>query len=346
MQERFNRSSIPRFSLVIPSRPMTRCEASSIPLHDGKHMKHSAPLCFLFAIAVLLFSCSERKDNEISASGTIEATDVTVSTKVGGQIVRLYVDEGSAVKVGDTLAVVDPTDYVIQLRQAEANAAALDAQYKLAVRGAREEDIIQAEASFRNALEDLRRMEELFAARSITQKQLDDARTRFTIAEQTLEKMKRGLRPEEIETARARRDQALAQLEAAKKKLADAYVTAPMEGIITQKAVERGEMVGPGSAIARISHLSKVFLTIYVSEVELGRVKLGQEARVQIDTYPDRHFPGKVIYISPIAEFTPKNVQTKDDRTKLVFGVKIEVENSDGALKPGMPADAVLEVGA
>lgn len=300
------------------------------------------PFSFTLAVTLWFAGCSSSSDNEISASGTIEATEVTVSAKVGGEIIRLLIDEGTSVRAGDTLAIIDPTDYVIQLKQAEANAAAMQAQYKLALRGAREEDIIQAEANFKNAQDDLKRMEELWAAKSITQKQLEDARTRFTVTQQTWEKMKRGSRAEEIAAARARRDQALAQVEAAKKKMKDSFIIAPIGGVVTQTVVEQGELVGIGTAIARISHLDKVFLMIYVNEQELGRVKLRQEARVQIDAYEDRDFFGRVVYISPIAEFTPKNIQTKEDRTKLVFGVKIEVDNSDGSLKPGLPADAAI----
>lgn len=296
----------------------------------------------IVVILALLSGCSHSSDNEISASGTIEATEVTVSAKVGGEIIRFLVDEGSSVKQGDTLVIIDPTDYILQLKQAEANAAAMEAQYKLALRGVREEDLIQAQASFKNAQDDLKRMEELWTAKSITQKQLDDARTRFIVAQQTLEKMKRGSRSEEIETARAHRDQVAAQLEAARKKVKDCYISAPTAGVITLKALEQGELVAPNTAVVRISRLEKLNLMIYVSEKELGRVKLGQTANVEIDAYPGRRFAGKVTYISPIAEFTPKNVQTKEDRTKLVFGIKIEAENPDGSLKPGMPADATI----
>lgn len=122
----------------------------------------------------------------------------------------------------------------------------------------------------------------------------------------------------------------------------DAIVKSPISGIITTKAVEVGELVSLGMTIFVVSDLSKVYLTIYVSEAMLGKVKLGQIADVSIDSYPNRIFKGKVVYISPEAEFTPKNIQTKDERLKLVYGVKIEIENTDNALKAGMPADAVL----
>lgn len=299
----------------------------------------------MLIIAAAAAGCSGDDQGKISASGTIETIEVTVGAKVGGQIVRLLVDEGSEVNAGDTLAVIDTSDPAIQLAQARANAAAAAAQYKLTLRGAREEDVLQAEANLKNASDDVERMRDLFKEHSITQKQLDDAETRFVVAQQTFEKVKRGSRPEEIDMARARRDQAVAQVAAIRKKLDDSYVTAPVRGIVTQKGVEQGEQVLPNAALFRISRLDQVHLMIYVSETELARVKIGQQANVFIDGAPKKQFAGTVTYISPVAEFTPKNVQTKEDRTKLVFGVKIEVPNPARVLKPGMPADALVETG-
>ncbi len=294
---------------------------------------------------ILLGSCSgSGDDKKLSASGTIEATEVTVSAKVGGEIIRLLVDEGANVHKGDTLAIIDRADLEIQLKEALANAAAADAQHKMMVRGSREEDVLQAEANLKNAEEDLRRAEQLFRERSITEKQLDDTRTRYVVTQQAYEKLKRGFREEEVEAARARRDAAIAQVEAIRKKIADSYVLAPIEGVVTEKSVEEGDVVLPNGTLFRISRLDRVHLTIYVSVVEMAKIKLGQQAKVYIDAFPNQPFLGKVVYISSVAEFTPKNVQTKEDRTKLVFGVKIEISNPEQVLKPGMPADAVLEV--
>jgi HlyD family secretion protein len=296
-------------------------------------------------IIVLLFiGCSEGNKGEISASGTIETTEVTVSAKVGGQVVKLLVDEGSTVAKGDTLLQIDRSDLDIQLKQTLANAAAAESQYKLTVLGPRKEDILQAEANLKNAQDDLKRAEDLFQASTVTQKHLDDAKTRYTVAMQIYEKLKSGSRPEEIESARAHRDLANAQVDAIRKKISDSYVVAPMQGVVTEKAVEEGDVVVQNGSLFRISRLDKVHLMIYVSEEELAKIKLGQDADVFIDAYPKKPFRGKIIYISDVAEFTPKNVQTKEDRTKLVFGVKIEVPNPDRVLKPGMPADATIAV--
>ncbi|MBI5021711.1 MAG: efflux RND transporter periplasmic adaptor subunit [Ignavibacteriales bacterium] len=297
-------------------------------------------------LTLFLFGCSKNDKNAITASGTIETTEVTVTAKVGGEITKLHVNEGANVNKGDTLVTIDKTDFEIQYKQSSANAAAAEAQYKLTILGPRDEDVLQAKANFENAQSDFQRAEKLLKQKTVTQKQYDDTKMKFIMAQQNYGKMKSGSRKEEVDIARARRDQAVAQVDAARKKLNDTYVTATMKGVITEKAIEEGDIVMPNGSLLRISRLDKVYIMIYVTEVELARVKLGHEAKIYIDAYPNKSFTGKVSYISDVAEFTPKNVQTKEDRTKLVFGVKIEVENPEQQLKPGMPADATIEIGS
>ena len=129
-----------------------------------------------------------------------------------------------------------------------------------------------------------------------------------------------------------------------RKNINDCFVQSPIKGIISKKYIETGEFALPASSLVKISRLDNVELIIYVSTEELGYVKPGMKADVTVDTFKDKIFPGKVIYISPEAEFTPRNIQTKDERTKLVFAVKIKIPNPDHELKPGMPADAVLHI--
>lgn len=311
----------------------------------------------LSLLALLWYGCGGNHRGTLEASGTLEATEVKVSSKVPAQVESIRIQEGSFVQTGDTLVILDRTTVELQWKQAQAGYEALDAQYRLLVNGARAEDIKvaeealrQAEASFRNASDDYQRMKELVASGTVTKKQYDDAEARYAIAnaqknsaEQNLGKMRRFARPEDLTAARARAQQAKAAADLLHKQWLDAVIVAPVRGTVTQKPVEVGELVGLGAVVATISQLDKMNLMIYVSEQELGKVKLGGEADVFIDTFPEKGFPGRVIYISPIAEFTPKNVQTKEDRTKLVYGVKLEVENRDGSLKPGMPADAVVK---
>ncbi len=296
----------------------------------------------------------------ISSTGTIEAEEVRAAFKMAGQIARLLVDEGSRVREGDLIAVLDSSTLEIQLSQAEAGVRLADSQLRLLLKGARAEDIRQAEellkqadAALSSARDDLRRASDLLEKGSATQKMKDDSETRFRVAQaqydaavETLKKVKNLARPEEVEAARARLSQAQSGVDLLKKSIADCSLLAPTAGVVTSKTAEKGEFVGPGVAVVTISRLDKVFLMIYVPEADLGRIQLGESAEVRVDSHPGRVFPGKVVYLSPEAEFTPKNIQTKEERVKLVFGVKIEVENQDLALKPGLPADAVLKPGS
>ena len=315
-------------------------------------------LCF-FLVPALLFlqaGCGNNHHALIDASGTLESVDVNVGAKVPGQIVRLFVDEGTRVRVGDTLAILDQSTLQIQWEQARAGVDLARAQYQMLQNGARSEDIssageslLQTESTLKNATEDFQRMKTLLASHSVTQKQFDDAESRLAVAQaqyntskQNLQKVRRFARPEELAAAKARLDQAQAGADLLHRQLTDACILAPVDGIVTHKPVEAGELMNAGSTVATISRLDTLNLMIYVSDTELGKVKLGGPADVVVDTYPDRSFPARVVYISPIAEFTPKNIQTKEDRTKLVFGVKLEVDNHERVLKAGMPADAYL----
>jgi HlyD family secretion protein len=298
----------------------------------------------IFMTSVILIGCNGNTSTRIEATGTIEATEVTLSVQSGGQIKEIIADEGELVSIGDTLLIIDNTDWMFQFEQARSGYEMADAQYRLALKGAREEDIAQAEANYKNAEEDLKRMEELWRTKSITQKQFDDTRTKFTVSQQLWEKMKRGSRQEEIDAAHARRDQTKVQMASLQKKVNDCVIISPIAGTITKRYVEQGELAAIGTALYRISDLSIMDITIYISEVHLPKVKINQKATVNVDAFPHKDFEGKVTFISSTAEFTPKNIQTKDERTKLVFSVKVKVPNPDGILKAGIPADVSIQV--
>jgi len=312
------------------------------------------------AAAIAIFGgvgCQNNKDTGvISASGTIEAIEVSVASKTSGQVVNMAVDEGTRVNGGDLLAVIDSASLEIQLRQAEAGVKLAAAQLQLLLKGARIEDIRQAEEALRQAEASLKlaeleraRIGDLFAKQSATAQQRDNAETRLAIARaqyeaanQALQKWRQLARPEELKQAQARLEQAEASRDLLKKTIADSTITSPTSGIITHRATEQGEFVVPGTTLLTIADLAQVRLEIFVPESDLGKVRLGQSADVSIDSYPDRVFKGEVIFISPEAEFTPKNIQTKEERIKLVYRVKIRVPNPENILKPGMPADAVI----
>jgi HlyD family secretion protein len=310
-------------------------------------------------IALLFQGCRNGTENgTILASGTIEAVEVSIAAKTSGQIEKIFFEEGAHIQPGDTLAVIDSASLAIQLRQAEAAVDLAESQLALLLKGARVEDIRQveeaakqAEATLKLASEDLGRIRNLYAKESVTLKMLQDTETRFKVAEaqqtaaqQALQKVRKITRPEEIKVAEARLAQAEAGRDLLKKTIADATIISPTGGIVTHKAREPGEFVGPGTTLLTIADLENVRLNIYVTEVDLGRIRLGQQADVRIDSHPGRVFGGTVIFVSPEAEFTPKNVQTQEERVKLVYRVKVQIPNPEGILKPGMPADAVIPV--
>ena len=317
------------------------------------------PALAVLAAALILSSCSILGTKKtITASGTIETTEINIATKVTGQIKKMYVTEGSQVTENQVIAAIDRSTLELQLNQTKAGQDLAQAQLELLKNGARDEDIKQAEeeltkaeTSYKLANDDYTRIKELYDTKSVTQKQKDDAEARMAISlaqynssKQLLKKLNNFARPEDIRIAEAKFEQSKSAVDILRKNIDDCYIKSPITGIITNKPVELGELVTQGSIIATVSKLDTVNLVIYITEKELGQIKLNGDADVKIDSYPKKVFPGKIIYISPSAEFTPKNIQTKDERVKLVFRVKLVIENPDGILKPGIPADAVIKL--
>lgn len=316
---------------------------------------------FLCGAVVVLSGSACRQDRDqgmIAASGTIEAVEVSVAAMTSGQVLKMAVDEGARVEQGDLLAVIESEALEIQLRQAEAGVKLADAQLRLLLKGARVEDIRQAEEALRQAEANLKlaeaeqaRIASLFARQSATAQQKDGAETRLALARaqyeaasQALQKWRTLAQPEEIRQATARLEQAEASRDLLKKMIADATIISPVSGVVSHRAVEQGEFVVPGTVLLTIADLDEVRLEIFVLESELGKIRPGQPAEIRIDSYPDRVFTGNVQFISPEAEFTPKNIQTKEERVKLVYRVRIKVSNPEHILKPGMPADAVIRI--
>jgi HlyD family secretion protein len=313
----------------------------------------SRVMMVLAALAVA--ACGKGKDDGvIAASGHVEATEVRLSAKVAGHVESLGVQEGDKVTAGQEIARIDTTDVRLALATALAERAQADAERRLRVAGSRREDVAEAEAQVqraeadrRGAQEDLERMETLLRSGSGTEKSRDDARTRRDVAAATLDgarerlgKLKAGSRPEEIDSAAARVAAADAKIEQLKQQIADAVVKSPVDGVVTEKLVEPGELITRGTGLVVVTELARPWLTVYVPEPDLGRVRLGQEAEVATDAGQKRN--GRVTFVSSQAEFTPKNVQTSEERAKLVYKIKIGLDNADGLFKPGMPAEARL----
>jgi HlyD family secretion protein len=315
-------------------------------------MKH---LIFAAIACAGLAACS-RTSTAIEASGTIEATSVQVSSRSSGEILHLDASEGTRVKRGDPLASIDHSTLDIQLGQARSGVDLARAQLDLLTSGARGEDLAQAQEALnqanetlRSAQEDNERMKSLLASGAATKKQRDDAQTRYTnaqaqanAADQALKKLQNLVRPEDVKAALARVDQAVYAVRLLEKSIQDCTVHAPVDGIVTEKLVEEGELAAPGAGLFVITNLDTVKLTIYVPETDLGDIRLGEQAAIAIDSDRAARYPGTVTYISPVAEFTPRDIQTKDERVKLVYAVRIEIANPSGVFKSGMPADASL----
>jgi HlyD family secretion protein len=169
------------------------------------------------------------------------------------------------------------------------------------------------------------------------------ARSALAQAEAAYALVKAGPRQEAIDQARAKKHAAVAALAVARQQLAETELFAPFDGVVLSTSAEPGSYLNPGSPVLTIGDIANVWVRAFVSETDLGRIRLNQEAEVTVDAYPNRSWKGRVSYISSAAEFTPRSVQTSEERTNLVYRVKIQLSNPDGALKPGMPADAVIE---
>jgi len=294
----------------------------------------------------------------IHVSGNIEVTDTQVSFKIPGHVVQRLVDEGELVEKGAVVALLETADLrsEVAMRQAELEAA--KAALAELEAGSRPQEIAAAEATVARAKADAvraeldyHRMEEWFRSKAVSSQELDAARAandvaaaRLREAEEQFKLVKEGPRKEKIEQARAMLEQAKQALALAETQLSYATVAAPLSGVVLSKNIEPGEYVVPGTPVVTIGDLDKPWLRAYVNETDLGRVKVGQKARVTADTYPGKIYEGHVSFIASDAEFTPKSVQTEKERVKLVYRVKIDIANPHMELKPGMPADAEILV--
>jgi HlyD family secretion protein len=285
----------------------------------------------------------------------VEATEIRVATKRGGTLERLPVAEGDTLPSGRELAQFDTIDERLALEAAQAELAGARAELSLRRAGPRPQEIAEAraevgriEAELAAAQRDLGRFQGLLDSGSGTAKSRDDALARRDqaaqarrAAEERLARLEAGSRRQEIELAEARVSGAEARIAQLEQGLRDATVLSPAAGVVTEKLVEEGEILPPGSTLVVLTDLTDVWLTAWIPEPDLGRVRLGQEARVTTDGGEER--TGRLTYVSPRAEFTPKNVQTRDERIQLVYKVKIALPNDDGLFKPGMPAVAHLK---
>lgn len=324
-------------------------------------MKRLIPIVILLVVAVgggLWWHVRTKQQaaprNEMVLSGNIEAHESLVSFKVQGRIVELPVEEGQQVVAGALLAKLEDEDYRQHVRMDESNVAVRASDLALAKAGTRQQEIkaaeqavVDAEANLEQRKLDDARARQLFTKDEIAAQDRDEAATALKRAQAALEQARQrlneaeeGTRKEEITVAQANLAQAATSLGLSRINLDYATLRAPSAGVITVRQAELGEVISPGSPIVTLADLDHIWLRAYVAETDLGRIHFGQNVTITTDTYPGKQYHGRISFIASDAEFTPKSVQTYQERVTLVYRIKIDVENPNYELKPGMPADA------
>lgn len=332
----------------------------------------------LIALAYWFFSGrASAQTDELSASGTIEATEYIIAPESAGRIVEVAVDEGDAVTAGQALIRLDPSLLEAQRAQAEAalaaatnaasaaEAAATAAAANLALleSGPTAEQLAVSQTvvdkaqlavdALQETYDDLSEVAQDSASGKSLKQQLDQAIATLANAQAQYNVVKAGANPKQIEAAQAQAQAAQAQAEAAKAQaqaaqaalavldvqLSKLTISAPADGVVLSRAVEPGAVVLPGSTLLVVADLSELQITVYAPEDRYGAINLNQTATVTVDSFPGETFTATVVRIADKAEFTPRNVQTAEGRRTTVFAVKLSIANPDGKLKPGMPAD-------
>ncbi len=264
----------------------------------------AAGLIALFMLLDYFRIKSKYAGQSIKVSGNIEATEVRLSFQVSGRISELFTDEGMFIKKGQIVAVLDKDELAKVRNEAK---ALLD----------------EAKSNYQTTEKDYVRAENLFKGGVMTAQQRDTAKNNFDVAAAKLKSAQQSL-------------------ELASVRLGYADLNSPIDSFVLVKSAEAGEVMQPGSTVFTVADLNDIWLTAYINETDLGRVKLNQQADIKTDTYPDKVYKGRISFISQEAEFTPKQIQTTRERVKLVYRIKITVENPNLELKPGMPADGYI----
>ncbi|MDX1795396.1 MAG: efflux RND transporter periplasmic adaptor subunit [Hydrogenovibrio sp.] len=296
--------------------------------------------------------------DQIELFGNVDLKQVNLAFQVSGQIETMGAHEGSFVKAGQKLACVQKTRYSAEVAGAKAQVAGLQAQLDKLIAGNRPEEIEQAKSHYQaarieaeQAQKSFKRLQSLLSRHLTSQDDVDLARTKADAAryEQTAaynawQVAKLGARDEDIRQLKAQLEQAKAQLTIAEKNLTDTDLIAPVDGTIRNRVLEPGDMASPQQTVMTLALKSPKWVRAYLSEDQLGKVKLGMSARISTDSYPGKTYSGWVGYISPVAEFTPKSVQTADLRTQLVYQVRVFLCDASDEMRLGMPATVHIQL--
>jgi HlyD family secretion protein len=310
----------------------------------------------LLPLAALALGCAREPDGAIVAHGTVEVRETDVAPMQAGRVVRIAVDEGQPVEPGDTLAVLMRAALPANVERERARTLAAEAALRDLERGARAPELDGAEAEVRGAeaeaertARELVRMRTLAAGNAVSRQALDNAEaaaraaaSRLDAARERLALLREGTRPERIRQARAEVASARAAVAALEADVGDLVLVAPVRGVVLARLAERGEVLAAGTPAVTVGESARPWVRAFLRAADAGRIRVGHEAEVSLDGVAGRTWRGTVTVVSPRAEFTPRAALTEEERADLMFGIRVEVADSTGAVKPGLPATVRL----
>lgn len=316
---------------------------------------------FLLLILTLSFQCKRKESSSerLEVSGVIEAIQIEIRSQVQGEIKEILVQEGQRIQKRDLLCLLDDEKLTIQLHQVQSGIEQARSKLKLFKKGTKQELIAIAKNQLETAKKELelaqknqQRLARLFEEGAVSEHQREQAELKLKAAEERMESAGenyglalRGKEKEEIEMIEAEIKKLQSQEQFLLRQIQDTKVASPVSGFLETRHVEAGELAFPGTLLFSLIDLDRTYVKAYIPETYLGKIKLGHQVEVICDSFPEKAFQGKVDYISDQAEFAPKNIQTKEERLKLVFMIKSYLDNHERLLKPGMPVDVHIAVG-
>ncbi|MEW6143524.1 MAG: efflux RND transporter periplasmic adaptor subunit [Thermodesulfobacteriota bacterium] len=307
------------------------------------------------------FRSNQVDEGVLEANGQVRGIEITISSNIPGRLDKVPINEGQQVKKDDLIAEISSEEIQARIEQANAQVEIYKKQQDVAFHSVHEakaalqrveSTITEVESRLNLASSDYERSSQLADKGIISRRQLEEAETQFKSAqanvdaaieakEEAIASIERAEASQEVIVSQLA--SAVAQLKEINATFEDTKIYAPSDGTVINKLVEQGELVVQGTPIAVIIDLSDIYVRVYIPQIDIGKIRIGNPARIYADSFPDRFFGGRVTEVSQEAEFTPKEVHVKEERTKLVFGVKVQIENPQGYLKPGMPVDVKIK---
>ncbi|OGI19442.1 MAG: hypothetical protein A3B68_03870 [Candidatus Melainabacteria bacterium RIFCSPHIGHO2_02_FULL_34_12] len=306
----------------------------------------------------------QQHPRQIILSNSIEAKDVRVSPKVGGRIKKIYIKEGDYVRRGQIILELEGDEIIAQLNQAKANRDKAYSELADLKKGARSQELAQAKAQtirskalheeakakYTNALSDYKRMESLFKDGAISKQTYDNYKTRFEVAEKEVISSEQdyinareneslvieGPRKDQVNALASQVEYFNAKITELEKYVNELTVISPINGEVSSFDLKVGELIKSNQQLATITDLSDIYVRVYIPSNKLSKIKLNQKLKVVADAYPGEYFDGHISYIGSQAEFTPRNIQTAEERTNLVYPIKAQIQNKENKLRDGM----------